>query len=545
MNPDSLPTLSQLTPDDRIWRLDWFGECAYPGSVRRYTQPCIKVVLSALRVAPADRAALLLPDCTDHQHSHEAWVPVAALPMLAIGELWQNGRQMDSPVYQLEAFQNLRVDDTSTCFVKAGLAVDGHFLLPLSRHPWHRLHTQSYCVSVTLSDSRRLLVPCIELIRFYFGSSGNLLQRLFTGPLAKEVLWVSKRFSSANRHLHLVMAKRLSLWSAPDIGRIAESPLAWRAAAGIHASCQKAAAQSHPVYPYTGFPFEGQTNLVASGVWLPFGKIERATFLAYRLYSCSHPFPYRSLSYEAADRKARYASDCKSDQVGKGGHTRERSERAPEMVDADPGDRKTQRRTVFENQQRFPDLTRKPIWREKLEATPKPDVYLRHADGAIEQVALGEPAGSSAVAGIDVARGNGAESTDAPEKRLPWFVQQGLDRIAAEVAALSENSVVKIVCPAGKTAPIFSLPAIIDDDGVLDAELLFTAADGSTRQRRGCFAESNERGETPRYWIIIEGRQRHDKPTMVSVPAAEMGAVIATLNVRSSACAAVAQATST
>ncbi|MBN9424572.1 MAG: hypothetical protein J0I91_19185 [Candidatus Accumulibacter sp.] len=504
-------------------------------------RPSIKVVLSALRCDPSDCSALLLPDATDHQHSHEAWVPVSALPMLAIGDLWQNGRRLESPVYQLETFQNLRVDDTSASFIKAGLAVDAHFLLPLSRHPWHRLHTQSYCVSLALSDGRRLLVPCVELIRFYFGSSGNLLHRLFTGPLTRESLWVSKRFNPTNRHLHLVLAKRLSLWSAPDIGRIAESPLAWRAAAGIHASCQKAAAQRHPAYPYTGFPFEGQTNLVASGVWLPFGEVERATFLAYRLFSCSHPFPYRSLSYEAADRKVRYASDRKSDQVGKVGHTREKPKGATETTDADPGDRKAQRRIVFENQQRFPDLTRKSIWREKLEAMPKPDVYFRHADGAIEQVALGEPAGSSAVAGIDIGRGNGTESTHVPEQRLPRFVQQGLDRIASEVAALSENSLVKIVCPAGKTAPVFSLPAIVDVDGVLDAELLFTAADGSTRQRRGCFAEVNLKADSPSYWLIAEGSARYVKPVTVPVSTTQMGEAIAALNTRSSTCALAAQ----
>lgn len=533
MNPDSLPTLPQLTPDDRIWRLDWFGECAYPGSVRRYAQPSIKVVLSALLCDPADRAALLLPGCTDHQHSHEAWVPIAALPMLAIGDFWQSGRRIASPGYELEVFWQLHIDDTNSSFVKAGLAVDGHFLLPLSRHPWHRLYTQSYCVSVALSDSRRVLVPCIELIRFYFGSSGNLLQRLFTTTLTKEVLWTSKRFNPANRHLHLVLAKRLSLLSAPDIGRIAESPFAWRAAAGIHASCQKAAAQRHPVYPYTGFPFEGQTNLVASGIWLPFGDVERATFLAYRLYSCSHPFPYRSLSYEAADRKARYASERKSDQVGKGGRSRKKSDRAPETTDADPDDRKAQHRAMFENQQQFPDLARKSIWREKLEAAPKPDVYLRHADGAIEQVALGEPAGSSPATGIDVARGAGVESAYATEQRLPWFVQQGLDKIASKPTAASENAVVKIVCPTEKSAPIFSLPAIIDDDGVLDVELLFTAADGSSRQRRGCFAEISVSGEGPCYWLIIEGSRRHDKPTTVSVPAVEMREVIVLLSLRS------------
>lgn len=301
---DALPSLPNLTPDDRVWRLDWFGECAYPGGVRRYAQPSIKVSLSALRCDPSDHTALLLPDSTDHQHPHEAWVPVAALPILAIGDLWQHGQQIASPDYQKESFKGLRITHETAAFVKAGLAIDEHFLLPLSHHPWHRLHTQSYCVAVTMADGRRLLVPCVELIRFYFGSSGNFLQRLFTSPLTAAALWTSKRFNQANKHLHLVLANRLSGASAADIGRIAESQFAWRSAAGIHASCQKASVERHAAYPYTGFPFEGVTNLGASGIWLPFGDQQCATFLAYRLHSCSYPFPFKSLSYEAADRKA-------------------------------------------------------------------------------------------------------------------------------------------------------------------------------------------------------------------------------------------------
>jgi hypothetical protein len=144
---DTLPKLSNLTPDDRVWRLDWFGECAYPGSVRRYAQPSIKVVLSLVRSDPANHVALILPDSTDHQHPHEAWAPVSALPLLATGDLWQQGRQIASPDYQVETFKTLSINPESVCFVKAGLAIDEHFLLPLNHHPWHRPHTQSYCGS--------------------------------------------------------------------------------------------------------------------------------------------------------------------------------------------------------------------------------------------------------------------------------------------------------------------------------------------------------------------------------------------------------------
>jgi hypothetical protein len=274
-------------------------------SASRYAQPSIKVVLSPLKCDPEGDASAVLPDSADRNYMHEVWVPVAALPMLAIGDLWQHGQRIASPDYEVEAFADLTVTHETAAFVKSGLAIDDRFLLPLQSHPWHRQHTQSYCVAVSLGDERRLLVPCVELIRFYFGSSGSLVQRLFSAPLRSERLWKRKQFNAVTGYLHLELADYLSSPSSKDIGRIAESGLAWRAAAGIHASCQKATTSGHPAYPYTGFPFEGTTDLIASGAWLPFGNRENATFLVFRLRSCSHPFPYQSLSYTPGDWNAK------------------------------------------------------------------------------------------------------------------------------------------------------------------------------------------------------------------------------------------------
>lgn len=147
---NAVPNLPNLTPDDRIWRVDWFGDCGYPGSVRRYAQPSVKVVLSPLRSDPSDQLALLTPEATDYQHSHETWVPVSALPIVAIGDLWQSGQRIASPEYQKESFNKLRITPETASFVKAGLALDDYFLIPLNCHPRHRLHTQSYCVSILI-----------------------------------------------------------------------------------------------------------------------------------------------------------------------------------------------------------------------------------------------------------------------------------------------------------------------------------------------------------------------------------------------------------
>lgn len=510
---DALPSLPSLTPDNRFWRVDWFGECAYPGGIRRYAQPSILVSLSPLNCDPADQVALKSPDCSDHHHQHDAWPPIAALPLLAIGDIWHEGRRIASPDYQTESLKRLRIAPDTTAFVKSGLAIDEHFLLPLAQHPWHRSHTQSYCVAVTLDEGRRLLVPCIELIRFYFGSSSNLLQRLFTGPLRQETLWASKRLNPANHHLHLVLANRLSGASATDIGRIAESSFAWRAAAGIYASCQKATAQRHPAYPYTGFPFEGTTDLVASGIWLPFSDQSDATFLVYRLRSCSFPFPFRSLSYEASDRKVwrdrNSGSDGKEPNVA-----HKRSPSADKAADGDPGANKVQRRGTFRDSRQFPDLARKQIWRERIEAAPKPDMFLRRSDGSMEQVAFGDGDGCANAAGMDACEPSTKSSAPDHEAQLPHFVKVALKTIAT-TTDFDPDAHVVLVRPTGKQEIVFSLPMVVSEEGEIASNLLYSEPDGRTRQRRACFVEIRQGDAVHQLLLIIEGQSRAAAPMVI------------------------------
>lgn len=529
---DALPSLPSLTPDDRYWRVDWFGECAYPGGVRRYAQPSIRVALSPLRCDPNDHAALLSPDCTDHQHQHEVWPPVAALPLLAIGDIWHEGRHVASPDYQVERFKGLRITPDTLAFVKAGLTLDEHFLLPLGRHPWHRNHTHSYCVAVTLNDGRRLLMPCVELIRFYFGSSSNLLQRLFTAPLRSEKLWTSKRFNPENRHLHIVLANGLSGASAADIGRVAESGLAWRAAAGVYASCQKATAQRHPAYPYTGFPFEGTTDLEASGAWLPFGDQADATFLVYRLRSCTFPFPFHSLSYEASDRKAWRNRNGGENAAASHGAPK-KSEVAGSAADSDPGTKKAQRRSSFRDRRQFPDLARKQVWREKIEAMPKADVFLRHADGSLEQVAFGEGDGCADAAGLDAYEAPIDSFESGKETLLPKFVSVALEAIAA-ASDFPPDAQLVLTRASGNYRVLFGLPMVVDEEGEIANTLLHFEPCGRVRQRRACFAEVKTGSAVHRHLLIVEGQTRA-APAVVLAAAAASPAMAASLVLHSAA----------
>ena len=478
----AMPAIADLSKDDLIWRLDWLGDCGYPMVIRRYGQPSIKAVFSPLACDKGDQAHLLLPSSTDHHHQKEVWLAISALPILIVGSLWQKGLKIAEPDYQLETFRDLHIDPETASFIKSGKDIEESFVLPLATHPWHLLHTHAYCVKVALPNGKRLIIPCVELIRFYFGSSGNFIQRLFTEPLGGNTLWRSKTFDAKTQSLHLVLADRISGASASDIGRIAASQFAWRSAAGIFSSCMKASSQRLPIYPYTGFPFEGKTDLNVSGIWLPFGDKENDTFLVYRMNTCTHPFPFKKLTYDLADSRVRAGNGGGKSKAG--GTARSNFDKS-EVVNKESGNNRSQRSAVFTSKTKFPDLEKKPVWRIKVETMESANIFLRKADGTLEQIAFGESGYATDYAGLDLQQCTPwQEDKDEP---LPQFVIDGLKILAEDPQYGAVGCELKVICPPGKTSPIFNLPYIVNKDGEIEEESMFVKENGGVRQRRGCF----------------------------------------------------------
>jgi hypothetical protein len=477
-----IQSIADLSKDKSIWRLDWLGDCGYPMVIRRYGQPSIKAVFSPLICDKDDQAHLLLPSATDHHYQKEVWLAISALPILTVGSLWQKGLKIAEPDYQLETFCDLPINPETTAFIKSGKDIEGSFVLSLATHPWHLLHTHAYCVMVALPNDKRLIIPCVELIRFYFGSSGNFIQRLFTEHLGVNTLWSSKTFDAKTQSLHLVLADRISGASASDIGRIAGSQFAWRSAAGIFSSCMKASSQKLPIYPYTGFPFEGKTDLNVSGKWLPFGDKENDTFLVYRMNTCTHPFPFKKLTYDLADGEVRAGNG--GDSKSRAGRTARGSSDRAQVVNKEPGNNRVQRSAFFTTKTKFPDLEKKPVWRIKEEVMESADVFLRKADGTLEQIAFGESSYATDHAGLDLQQCTPwQENKDEP---LPQFVIDGLKMLSEDPQYGAVGCELKVVCPPGKTSPIFNLPYIVSEDGEIEEESMFVKEDGGVRQKRGC-----------------------------------------------------------
>ncbi len=406
--------------------------------------------------------------------------------------------------------------------------MDEHFLLPFGEHPWHHRHTHSYCVLIDAGDVS-LVVPGAEMIRFYFGSTSQLIQRLFTGAMSPERLWQTKRYNQETGHLHLKLSERLSGVSAPDIGRLALSDMAYKAASYVYRHCAYALAQRRPAFPYMGFPFHGATTLTATGMWLSFNGRKKATFLAFHIDSCSHPFPFRSLTYEADDRKVRsFQRDAQADPIY-GRRTVDRHKQAT-LSDGDAGRKKASRSSFFESSVQFPDLKRKQVWRERVVSFTSPGILVRHKNGGLEQITLGEAQDSIGGRGGSVAALSSPIETVETLGQLPRWVRVGIDLVYAGAKKVGESPICKLLLPPGETSPSIQLPFIVDDDGVIDEAGLHEMPDGNMRTRQICFIGIYRSNQLLEKFLVAEPTDTFTQPDIYRVEEIDMVVAISVLS---------------
>lgn len=496
--------LSALPKGDRFWRIDWLGDIAFPDRMVRRTQPSVFVHLSPLvdETVLAQPEGLLAPAATHHgYYQRRVWVSVGTLPLLRVGDIWQDGELVAEPDYELEAFQGVQIDDDTTQLIKAGLNLDERgFLLPLGEHPWHRQATQSYCLSVDLPGSRQLVIPCMELIRFYFGSSSGLLTKVFLPPLLRESLYTEAQFNKRNRQLSLDLADRISGSSASDIGRIHLEPAAWRSAAHIGASMLKASVAGQAVYPQAFFPFEGKTNLVAAGKWLSFEGRDKATFVVFSLRSCSYPFPFRSLRYKVKHAPARPPRTGDIAQRQAVARRKSPDEAHQTLDEVDASSQLAHKTKTYKVQLRFPDLAQKPVWKSK-DISPADSTVGGAPAPPMTSAAVGQGGSTRRTRPIDFALLTGDAKLDG--KDIPAFLKD-------TVLALRQLSGIDMALLTDSDADGWTVPVTVlcDDDGEIDPRLFLSEPGQAERLRRAC-AIAFKQGDEHICAVLVEAQPLH------------------------------------
>lgn len=449
---------------------------------------------------------LLDPATTFASRQRKVWVSVGTLPLLRVGDIWRNGQLVYAADYELEQFLDLEINSKTAVLIKAGLNLENNgFLLPRTEHPWHMECTQSYCLMVELPQNRRLIIPCMELIRFYFGSSSNLLTKLFLPPLVRDTLYSKPYFDKSKGHLILQLAAGISGVSAADIGRMHMDPHAWKAAVHIGASLLKCSVSGQGAYPQAYFPFEGQTDLIVSGKWLSFREDPRATFIAYSIRSCSHPFPFRSLRYDVQDRSPTSARKNGQEQNESGTSIARKSagdSADQQLTETDASNKLAKQPRPTLEAARFPDLTLKTIWKNRTLSEPsKNKVFNGTGSIDIQHSAVGNASSGRRVRPIDFE----IRAKQKSEFPVPEF----LCEIADELQLLVGFKIQLLTDSAqdGWTIPITIL---VNDDGEIDANYFIEVGENQLRERRVAVFSVTYEAECV-YIVAIESSPTHMK----------------------------------
>ena len=469
------------------WRVDWFGPIAFPDRMVRRRHPSVLVSLSKDKCPEgSSRLSLLSLRETERQQTR-CWVSVGTTMLLRIGDVWRE-QSLESRAADEELHcENLEISQDTCELVKAGSSFeDGSFMLPLHEHAGHRENTHSYCVRVTLPDGKLLVVPCMELIRFYFGSSSELLNRLFHPQLDRGHLYTGTPAIDLHNRMTLQLADRIPRASAEDVARIAGSRLAWRAAKMIGASCVRAAQARQEVYPQTLFPFEGTTTLRAAGKWLSRGNDPKGTFLVYQLLSCSHPFPFKSLRFHVTGGKKAHTTGMVPDTPPQEAPPTARKAKEPAQVsleEHDPSSQLAPATMPVRGNRRFTDLENKYVFADRTIAGQKPRASASSGE-PINEHAIGEPGSTKRIRETQIVD----DDSEIPDP--PAFLEH-----AVKALSTLNDASVRVLTASRDDGWTVPMPLISDEDGVLNEHLLMPE-DNHRLKRVAAFAVSSKEAST-------------------------------------------------
>lgn len=442
------------------WWIRWLGDVGFHERHITSRQPSINVVLQ--NAEPGKEKEL-----------HTIRLTVSQLCAARVGSLWKD-KVVSNQAMGEE--REISFDTKDMVHTVAGATVpenrldDYGFILPYEAHLFHREHTKAPCVAGWI-DTTCYVIPTTELIRFYFGSSGALLRRLFSANFEVERLATRESFMAG--HLTMGLPHDIGAVSAHDVARILLSPEAGQGAIQIGRSLVAGTVATQgkgPVYAQTRFPFSGRTTLRVRGVELQ-GPEWARRFLVQEILRCEAPFPFQSLRYSCTTK----AKPARSAPQGSGSESTGKviySRGKPTQVgNADPAKGLAPRTVYVGRDLRFPDLQHKPARRIDI-VTPSQMLVRMLPPSPLDGSGEGTGRGQGRPLDLSLlpdARAN-LPNLHCPDKDwVPFF--QWLTRLAEE-PWVEKISFVRIH-PGQARSHWAQLPEIVTDEGEVLEETRF------------------------------------------------------------------------
>lgn len=284
---------------ETFWRVDWYGYIKIADELgEKYIDPRVEMYLSLVK----DKYNLNLnnKNATEFHNQLKIVVPVEWLCVFRIGDVinqkvvFRRGEEN----HRIEEFQNVLVNSDNVYHVASGAkSQTGQYYLPKPYHPYHLQSTRTRCAIVSLSPSKKLVIPHYVLLQTYFSSCSYVFRQLFQHGLYLESLYDEKSsFIEQNGRAFIHLKQRVHDVAAAEVARIAFDEHAQSAAFKVSNSLATQMTNNDELlFPTTQFPFIGYTNLRVYGKWC--GNDAFRTFVVFGILNCSSAFPFNFLNF--------------------------------------------------------------------------------------------------------------------------------------------------------------------------------------------------------------------------------------------------------
>lgn len=316
-----IPRIKEFPRDGRFWRVDWLG--ALEPNPKVTTEPFFQVILSPFHSDPSS----LPPDklssvtVTDPDQQEVARIGIGQLPLIDIGSVWRDGIHQGIFAGVSEEFTNLRIDNQTVLVVSAVHKEDGLNIIPYRYYRVGKAGAGSLLVAVEQNgDPYGILIPAMELIRFYYAVSTNLAHALFSGALQHNpdsIIHADRTwYQEEDDRVILGLRQQFTDEEGWVIARILHSKIAAEYCRKIYDGVVKEVINKKYLHVTSGFPFIGNTNLRARIKRFPGADGSKWRRLVLSLEHCTAPMPYSELTVirDNDGRKANPATDIPENQ---------------------------------------------------------------------------------------------------------------------------------------------------------------------------------------------------------------------------------------
>ncbi len=295
--------VSTFPTDGKLWRIDWMhGIRINPAAI---SEQLIKVFLTRLNTSNDFNSINPLNNLNLSKKRCSADIGVGLLPLVWTGSVWRDGHLIENGIeHQTRTFA---IDTTQAHFINfssttnngaAPCRIIPAFQYPVGSEAWACISRSPLIALPYNNDPHGLLIPAIEVIRFYYIYSSYSARALFFRQYDK-LLREPTTFDPVSKVVKVFLHWFCLQSDAWVLARYKASPLMQERVKNIYEWIQLESINKFDSMPHGNsfFPFDGLSKLSAQ--FRPIiGEDGVKRFLAVRLLNCTAAMPFSDVVLE-------------------------------------------------------------------------------------------------------------------------------------------------------------------------------------------------------------------------------------------------------